>query len=253
MSDQEFAVPADAPRVFRHPSLSREQGERLTRFARYLQTANQRVNLTRIIETDDIYLRHFADALQALPILDAQRESGRLLDVGSGPGVPGLVLACARPAWRITSLEATGKKALFQTDLVADLDLQNAAVIQGRAEELAHVQAHRECYDAVTARALAALPILLELCAPFLKVGGVLLAFKGPDVSEELQQSGQALATLGCTLDKVATYSLVRMAAHIGLAMPEKDVSFSLVILRKKHKTPSRYPRPNGVIRSKPL
>ncbi len=253
MSGLESICPRDGDRRFQHPSLAAGQGESLTRFARCLQEANQRINLTRIRETDDIYLRHFADALQALPVLDALGDAGRLLDVGSGPGVPGLVLACARPAWNITSLEATGKKVQFQESAVADLGLGNVTLVRGRAEVEAHHKEHRERYEVVTARALASLPMLLELCAPFLRMGGALLAFKGPSVSEELQQSTRALDTLGCRLEKVETYSLTQMATLIGLDAPEGDVSFSLVVVRKDGKTPSRYPRPYGILRSKPL
>jgi len=253
MSDQEFAVPADEPRPFHYPSLSREQGACLTRFAQKLQTANQRINLTRIVETEDIYLRHFADALQALPLLDTMGDAGQLLDVGSGPGVPGLVLACARRAWTITSLEATGKKVQFQESVVEDLGLGNVTLVQGRAEVEAHKEKHREHYEVVTARALAPLPVLLELCVPYLRRGGALLAFKGPSVSEELQQSTRALDILGGNLEKVETYSLAQMATLIGVDAPERGVSFSLVVVRKTGKTPSRYPRPNGVLRSQPL
>lgn len=253
MSGLESISPNAGDRVFQHPSLTPGQGECLTRFARCLQDANQRINLTRITDTDDIYLRHFADALQALPLLDAVGDTGQLLDVGSGPGVPGLVLACVRPAWKITSLEATGKKVQFQESVVTDLGLGNVTLVQGRAEVEAHSKKQRERHDIVTARALAPLPVLLELCAPFLRMGGTLLAFKGPSVSEELQQSTKALDILGCNLEKVETYSLTQMAAQIGLGAPESDVAFSLVILRKNGKTPSRYPRPNGILRRNPL
>lgn len=238
---------------FHHPALTEAQEVLLTRFAACLQAGNQKANLTRIVETSAIYLRHFADALQGLPLLDRYGPSGRLLDVGSGPGVPGLVLACARPSWSITSLEATGKKVAFQESVVADLGLTNVEVLKGRAEEWAHTPEQRESYDIVTARAVAAMPVLLELCVPFLKPGGYFLAFKGPDAEEELAASQAALQSLGASVDEVQVYSLKTLSEDIDVALPPEDVSFRLVIVQKECTTPSFYPRAYGVMRRKPL
>ena len=232
-------------RGFQNAALSGDASERLTAFAKLLQAANRETNLTRITSTEDIYNRHFRDTLQALPVLD-QGPAGRLLDVGSGAGVPGLVLAVARPDWRVVSLEATGKKVAFQQQVVTALGINSVLALQGRAEQLAHETEHRACYDVVTARALASLPILLELCVPFAKVGGVILAYRGPRVREELAQHEAAMDALACRVEQVIDYS----------PDPGKGVDsarFHLVVFRKTAATPEDYPRSYARIRQTPL
>ncbi|MFC1652653.1 16S rRNA (guanine(527)-N(7))-methyltransferase RsmG [Planctomycetota bacterium] len=238
---------------FEYASLTAQQCQQLTRFSQLIQDGNRQCNLTRIVDREEIYLRHFSDALESLPTLDRIGVKGRLLDVGSGAGIPGLVLAIARPKWRFVSLEATGKKARFQSHAISSLSLTHATVNTERAETLARDQAFREQFDVVTARALASLPTLLELCVPFLKVGGFLVAYKGIAWQQELDQAQTALTTLSSCVDAVEPYSLAVLAEKAHLVSPQEAGSFSLVIIRKNDTTPSQYPRIYSRIRHQPL
>jgi 16S rRNA (guanine527-N7)-methyltransferase len=155
-----------------------------------LLSANQRMNLTRITERADAEVLHVGDALTLLPHLPP--EVRRLADVGSGGGVPGVVLAIARPEIHVTLIESTRKKADFLRATAAELKLANLAVEPRRAEEVARTS-QRESFDVVVARAVALLPILVEWLLPLAKVGGFALAMKGPKSVDELKQAEPAI------------------------------------------------------------
>ncbi len=237
---------------FEYPSLPADACRRFETFARLLQDHNRRVNLTAITDIDGMYRRHFADSLAALPILDKFARSAAdsvparsLADLGSGPGLPGLGLAIARPNWNITSIEATGKKARFQQTVIAELQLQNALVISSRAEELAHDDQYRESFSVVTARALAELRILLELAAGFLAPAGILIAWKTAPIDPELDAAKSALDALGMRFDAFLPYALPG----------ENPVASALclLVIRKIASTDSRFPRPYPKMKSNPL
>ena len=211
----------------------------VARFKRYrdlLLAANERFNLTRITDPDDVEVRLFADSLSLLPHVPDQ--ASRLLDIGSGGGVPGLALAIARPDLSMTLLDATAKKTRFLTETADALGLLNVAAIQGRAEEIARDRNHRERYDAVTARAVARLVTLVELTLPFLRVGGLAVLPKGSAASQELDEARYAIGLLG------------------GRARPliETDIEgTTLVVVDKRKPTPAAYPRNTGVPNKSPL
>jgi 16S rRNA (guanine527-N7)-methyltransferase len=196
---------------------------------------NSRVNLTAITQPAAIDRLHFADSLACL--LEPIDAGAAVLDVGAGAGFPGLPMKIARPDLRLTLLEATGKKARFLEHLVAALSLDGVTVAAERAETFAE----REAFDVVVARALAAMPALLELTLPFCRVGGVVLALKkGARLSAELAAAGRALAILGGQLVEPRAYELE--------GEPRR-----LVVVRKVSPTPAGYPRRPGVPAKKPL
>jgi 16S rRNA (guanine527-N7)-methyltransferase len=166
------------------------------------------------------------------------------LDIGSGAGFPGLVLAIVRPEWQIASLEATGKKATFQKNVCETLELKNVTVLNARAEETAHHAAYRQQFDAVMARALAAMPILAELSLGFVKIGGMALFWKGPTVNEELQAAPPAIQQMGAIVEDTLTYTL---------QTSDEPANLSLIVCKKIKATPSQYPRVFGIIKKKPL
>ena len=147
-----------------------EYRETLVQFSELLIEENQKYNLTRIDSPEQIGVRHFLDSLAGLSVLDElSKKTGkplRILDIGSGAGFPGLVLAIVRPQWQITSLEATEKKVKFQKMVCDALGLENAIILNGRAEAVAHHAQFRQTFDAVTARALAAMPVLPPIRPP---------------------------------------------------------------------------------------
>ena len=222
--------------------------KQLAQFARYrdlLLEWNQRINLTSITDPQDVLIKHFLDSLTFFSSIPGRfKVSGTLalLDVGSGAGFPGLPLQIVYPTWQITLLEATGKKVRFLEAVIADLGLSQARAIQGRAEDLAHDPQHRAAYDIVTARALAALPTLVEYCLPFCKPGGLVIAAKKGDISAELEQSKTAAATLGG-----------RWAALTPFSLPGLEDQRSLVVYQETHSAPPQYPRRAGAPVKRPL
>ena len=241
--------------MFSYPTLSQKQCEQFTRFAAFLQQENQSYNLTRITDTEQIYLRHFADSLEPLALLDRHLDTcqtPQVLDIGSGAGLPGLALAIARPTWQLVSLEATQKKVLFQQKAAALLKLSNFKPIHGRAETLAHDPNYRQQFDAVLARAVAQLRILAEIATGFLKVGGHMIALKGPNMEQELKEAESTLNCLYLEVSQVMPYTLSDLASKANLTLTEDDATLNLIVLTKNSATPLRFPRAYGVIKKGP-
>lgn len=225
----------------------RKNREQFEAFARILQEENKVQNLTRIVDMEDIFHRHFSDSLAVLGILDALGEAPekplRLIDVGSGAGFPGLALAIARPQWEVVSVEATGKKAMFQMDLVEELGLTNVKVLNVRAEKLAHDRDHREQYNAACARAMGHTRIVAEVLGAFVRPGGQLLAWKGPRLDEELPESLKTITKMGLKVEVQFEYSLEGM----------EDSDLRVLVLDKIRETADRLPRDYAMIKSRPL
>ncbi|HEY7346963.1 MAG TPA: 16S rRNA (guanine(527)-N(7))-methyltransferase RsmG [Ktedonobacterales bacterium] len=225
-------------------SLAPAQLQQFTWYRDLLLDWNQRVNLTAITDPQDVLTRHFLDSLACLFAIPPaeQKKSLRLLDVGSGAGFPGLPLQIVFPDWRVTLLEATGKKVRFLEAVIASLKLSQARAIQGRAEELAHDQTHRARYDLVTARGLAALPTLLEYCLPFCHPGGLVIAPKKGAISAEVEQGKRAAVLLGGRFVEVRPFSL-----------PGLEDQRALAVFRATRAAPAQYPRRAGAPVKQPL
>ncbi|MCL6626367.1 MAG: 16S rRNA (guanine(527)-N(7))-methyltransferase RsmG, partial [Alicyclobacillus shizuokensis] len=166
----------------------------------------------------------------------------RVIDVGSGGGLPGIPLAIVRPDARVTLLEATGKKAAFLERAVAALGLANARVIAARAEEVAHWPVEREAYDVATVRAVGHLAVVAELALPCVRVGGQVLAWKGRLSDEELDAGNRAARILGGEI-----------AAVDRLVLPWSGAQRTMVRIEKRRPTPDRYPRRPGLPEKRPL
>lgn len=217
----------------------------LSRCGRYLDLlleTNKQFNLTAIREPDAAWRRHIVDSLTVLPGLAGLAAGGRVIDIGSGGGLPGIPLAIARPDLRFTLLEATGKKARFLERCATELPLPNVTVLNQRAEAAGQDPAHRQRYDAAVCRAIGPLRELLEYAMPLVRVGGVLYAMKGPSIDAELEQASDALHILGAGETQVIT------------AYPEgAEMQTTLVIIAKERPTPKTYPRSAGTPRQTPL
>jgi 16S rRNA (guanine527-N7)-methyltransferase len=230
-------------------ALLQEHQQKLDRFAELLIAENQKFNLTRIDSPKQIQVRHFLDSLAGLSVLDGlAQKTGKplmILDLGSGAGFPGLVLALVRPQWHIVSLEATGKKVRFQEKVCKEIGLNNVTVLQGRGEEIARQEMYREQFDAVTARALAALPMLAELSLGFVRTGGLALYWKGPAVTKELHTAQAAVKQMGAEIQNTPSYILP--------TNEEDPAKLSLVVCKKIKRTPKQYPRVFGIIKKQTL
>jgi 16S rRNA (guanine527-N7)-methyltransferase len=210
--------------------------ERLAAFLDLLLDANTRFNLTAITDRDEAWRRHIFDSLTLLPYI-GQAEAKRVLDVGSGGGLPGVPLAIVLPHVKFTLIEATGKKATFLRETAERLGLSNISVVNERAETAAHDREHhREVYDMVITRAVGKLPVLLELTVPFAKVGGHVLAIKGENAAEEIAEAKRALHAL-----------------HGAVVDTHRTPTGTIVVIEKQRTTPRIYPRRPGEPKRAPL
>lgn len=223
--------------------------EAIARFARYrdmLIERNASVNLTAVREPSEVERKLFLDALAMIPIIDQSVAFNpspratplRLIDVGSGAGFPGLALKIARPELDVTLLDATGKKVAFVNDVINDLKLDNVRAVHGRAEECGQDPRYRERFDLATARAVAPLPVLLELVMPFLEIGGQAFLPKGSRLDRELRAGRKAAARLG---------SRILSADHLATGETR------LVVAEKQTLTAKAYPRRTGIPSRAPL
>ena len=225
------------------PLLTDERVGALCAFAVRLSEENEKYNLTALTTPDDMILRHFADCAALIPRLP---ETGKVLDVGCGAGFPSLVLAILCPSLSVTALDATEKKVRFVCETADLLGLSNVATLSGRAETLSAPGSElRESFDVVTARAVARLPILSELCLPFASVGGVFLAMKGPAAEREATEAARAIPQLGGKLEGVFGRTL-----RDGETEPLRHAA---VVIRKAKNTPPEYPRAYARIVKKTL
>jgi 16S rRNA (guanine527-N7)-methyltransferase len=223
----------------------RLQEAQFQQFQLYLDLLNEwnaRVNLVSDADPEVVQRRHFIESLAlgaALREREVLRPDSAVIDVGAGAGFPGVVLKIAWPTIRLTLLEATAKKTAFLSALVDALSFDETPVLTGRAETLAHDPQLREQFDLVVARAVAALPALLELTLPFARVGGRVVTPKGSRVQEEIAASKHALEVLGARI----------FAVPLEVAGPPQ----TLVAVVKDRPTPAEYPRREGVPAKSPL
>ena len=222
-------------------ALTQEQAEQLDHYGDLLLDWNQRMNLTAITQPEEVAVKHFLDSALLLAHCGALPESLSLIDVGTGAGFPGLVLAVLKPEWSITLLDSLQKRVHFLETVCSELDLANVTCIHSRAEEGGQNPSLREKFDVATARAVANLPLLCEYCLPFVKVGGWFPPMKGPDPQAEGKRGEKAIRLLGGELKEIREYSL-------------PDGSYrSLFQIKKVRQTPKQYPRNPGKIKKSPL
>lgn len=215
---------------------------KIGRYHEMLMSANRVMNLTRVPDdAQQAAERNYLDSLSPLSLPGLTGSVQTLLDVGSGAGCPGLVLSIALPHARVTLLDALAKRVQFLTSVIDALEL-NAIALHGRSEDAAKRADMRQSFDCVTARAVADLPTLLELGLPFVRVGGLMIAYKGPAAEEEIDRAQNALAELGGQVRGV-------FPVHI----PGRDWDHRLVVIDKVAPTPAKYPRKAGQPGRKPL
>jgi len=210
-------------------------------YAALLLEWNQKFNLTSITDPEGVRVKHFLDSLSLLTLPNLP-EKPHVIDVGAGAGLPGLALQIARPAWRVTLNDATGKKVNFIQQVIQTLGLGNAAAFQMRAEDAGQHADHREKYDLVLARALARLPILVEYLLPLCRLGGLVVAMKGETAPTELKDANYAIQELGGMFEGLHT-----------IILPNVEIPHYLVCIRKVEATPKAYPRRAGLPTQSPL
>ena len=210
----------------------------LIRYADLLVEKNKVMNLTAITEPADIAALHFLDSAALLTLADWKGKT--VADIGTGAGFPGLPLRIVDPSIRLTLLDAQNKRVEFLKEVCGELGLADVECVHARAEEFAADR--RESFDLVTSRAVAALPLLCELCLPLVKVGGYFVAMKSVDAGAELDAAAHAIEVLGGAVERVADYDI-----------PGTEVRHRAILIKKVRETGKKYPRPFAKIKKAPL
>ena len=217
-------------------TITEEQAEITDRFCEMVFETNKLFNLTAIKEADDMEEKNALDSLSVLPYIP---QNSVMADVGTGAGFPGVVVAVTRPDVQVTLIEATDKKLQFAVNAAAKLN-HPVTGVHCRGEEAGRAE-YREKFDVVTARAVAALPTLLEFCLPLVKVGGRFVAMKGAGAKAEAEASGNALKLLGGKITETHTFSLPSAGER------------TIFVIEKVKQTPPKYPRASTKIKKDPL
>ena len=215
--------------------LSEEAQQQLCAFGQAVIDQNQVMNLTAITDPEQVAKLHLLDSISLLTLQDLRGK--RMIDVGCGAGFPGVPVKIACPEVELTLLDSLGKRMAWLETVLPQLGV-DATCITARAEEA--VATRRESYDVATSRAVARLNILLELTAPYVKVGGVVLAMKGTAAQEELDEAQNAVRRLGLKVEKLQEF-------------PYDGTAHTVIVLRKVAHTPPQYPRRYAKIKQSPL
>lgn len=202
---------------------------------------NEKMNLTAITDEPSVYLKHFLDSITAAFYVDLTGEK-RICDVGAGAGFPSIPLKICFPDLHVTIVDSLNKRITFLNHLAEKLELENVAFVHARAEDFGQNKDYREKFDIVTARAVARLSVLSELCIPLVKKGGLFLAMKGAAAKEELSDARRALTVLGAKIKKEHSFLL-----------PVEESERNIYIFSKVKNSPRKYPRKPGVPNKTPI
>lgn len=221
--------------------LSPQQINQYEQYFHLLVEWNEKMNLTAITEKEDVYLKHFYDSVSATFYYDFSKPLS-LCDVGAGAGFPSIPIKIAFPHLKVTIVDSLNKRITFLENLAKELQLDGVTFIHDRAETFGQNKEYREQYDLVTARAVARLSVLSELCLPLVKVGGTFVAMKAAHAKDELDTGKKAIATLGGFLKE--TYSFL---------LPIEESERNIIIVEKVKTTPKKYPRKPGTPNKAPI
>ena len=197
-----------------------------------LITWNEKINLTAITEPFEVVTKHFIDSSVGEGLI---KEEARVIDVGAGAGFPSLPLKIVRSDLEVLMLDSLNKRVNFLNEVINELSLSGISAVHGRAEEYAKKE--RESFDVCVSRAVARLSVLCEYCLPYVKVGGVFLAYKGPQAEEEIVEAKRAIDILGGKVVDKKEYNL-----------PDSDITHTIIVIKKVRQTPIKYPRNSGKI-----
>lgn len=221
--------------------ITEEKAAILEKLSSHMLEVNEHLNLTAIKDEDGVILKHLVDSSACVPYI---KENARLCDVGCGGGFPSLVIGILRGDVSVLGVDSVAKKVKYVENTAMLLGLDNVSVSSRRAEELGRDADFREKFDVVTARAVARLNVLCELCLPLIKVGGIFISMKSQAAPEELNEARASIEKLGGKIDDVSSYTLTDGG---------EVLDRTIIIIKKVKNTPSAYPRNNSQIAKKPL
>ncbi len=223
--------------------ISSEQSSRLYHYYELLIEWNKRINLTAITEYEEVIRKHFLDSAILVNYLNQtySDHKNRVLDLGTGAGFPGIVLALFCPNYKFTLLDSLQKRIDFLKLVVSELELNNVELYHGRAEDYGRKVEFRNQFDFVVSRAVAELPILMEYCIPFVKKDGLFISYKGAKYLDEIDTSKNACLELNCNIENIEEFILNNIEKRY------------LLFIRNKEITNEKYPRKSGKPKKKPL
>ncbi len=237
----DFEIEKIAPKCLEFGvEITEEIKKRLNLYGNLLSEWNEKMNLTAIKEPNEVLFKHFYDCILFFKNINVP-ENSSVADVGTGAGFPGMVLKIVRPDLKVTLIDSLNKRLVFLNEVIGRLGLRDITCVHARAEDAGKAPIYREQFDFVTARAVAAQPVLLEYCMPLAKKGGSFVAMKGPVVLEELKSSGNAIKVLGGKKPEIFTETLTG------------DEERVFVVTQKISQTPPKYPRKPSDISKQPL
>ena len=227
--------------------------DKLGQFYRYYELLiewNKVMNLTSIVEMEDVVRKHFVDSLTVIKVLCGEQEDHynewkmnlRILDLGTGAGFPGVPIKIAIPEAEIVLLDSLNKRIQFLNDVIRQLGLHGITAVHGRAEDFGRSPLYRESFDLCVSRAVANLSTLSEYCIPFVKSGGYFVAYKSGKAENEIQEAKGALKLLGGGIDRIEEF-----------VIPDSDIERMLVKIKKTENTSKKYPRKAGIPGKEPL
>ena len=219
--------------------LSENELEKFQKYYDLMIETNKVMNLTSIIEKNEVVNKHFLDSIILKKYISL---SGNIIDVGTGAGFPGIPLSIILSDVDFTLMDSLNKRIKFLDEVIEECNIKNVKAVHSRAEDLSQNINHREKYDYCVSRAVANMSVLLELCIPFLKIGGKFISYKSDTIEEEIGKSENAQKTLGCKLSDIIEFEL-----------PDTDIKRKFVIFEKVKNTPKKYPRQAGKPKKEPL
>ena len=217
------------------------QIDQLIKYKDILLEWNEKMNLTAIEEEKEVMIKHFLDSLSCIQTKYLKSE-GKMIDVGTGAGFPGVPLKIALPNIELTLLDSLKKRIGFSEEVCRENNLSNVEFVHGRAEDVGQNKAYREKYDYAVSRAVASLNVLVEYCLPFVKIGGYFICQKGPGLIEELPEAKNAIKLLGG-----------QVVDQIAVTLPFSDIMHHILVIKKIKQTPSKYPRKAGKPSKEPI
>ncbi len=212
------------------------QAEKFSIYCDFLLEYNEKVNLTAVTDVNEVIEKHFIDSVKGAELI---KENSKCADIGTGAGFPGVPIAIMRPDVNVCLVDALNKRLVFLNELKEKIGLTNVYTVHGRSEDLGKTDM-RQKFDYVFSRAVARLNVLCEYDLPFVKKGGYMLAWKGPQVYDEVKESENALKILGGQFEKIYTSNI-------------EDTQHYIAVIKKIKDTPNQYPRQAGILKKKPL
>ena len=209
-------------------------------YYRFLVEKNKVMNLTTIIEKEDVVLKHFIDSIYIMKYTDFDEK--KVIDIGTGAGFPGIPLAIMNPQTSFVLLDSLNKRINFLNEVCNLCNLSNVITIHGRAEEISRKEEYREKFDYVVSRAVANLTVLSEYCLPYVKEDGYFLPYKSGDIKEEAANSKKAVKILGGSIEDIISFEI-----------PDTDMARTILKIHKTKATPKRFPRKAGLPSKEPI